>query len=230
MLKSPVIVAHKYPRYARRQMLRTKGGLYMQTDNRYSRRIGRKVRTNRWCLRRVHVARRLGALAMMVILSTTLLSSTAAAQPQETQIGQLCWQFNPPFTDTLRVAVALLPQASPNDALLFEASVRWRATASAIGQTVGGPGPVTYQLLGAGTFALENAPASPNIDLGFEAVQNTLATPITHFGGNLSCNFFARLDGATLNGSWRVQCPGPTHFTNAGTLTFLAAGCPNADF
>jgi hypothetical protein len=105
----------------------------------------------------------------------------------------------------------------------------WRATASAVGQTVGGPGPVTYQLLGAGTFALENAtPPTTNIDLGFEAVQNTLNTPITHFGGNLSGNFFARLDFNTLNGSWRVQCPGPTHFTNTGTLTFQA--CPDAQF
>ncbi len=198
----------------------------MQTDSRHSQCIGRKVGTDRWHLRRANVARGLGVLAMIVILSTMLLSSTGAAQ--ETQLGQLCWRFDPPFTDTLRVAVAQLPVATANDAPLFEANVRWRATASAIGQTVGGPGPVTYQLLGTGTFALENAPTPTNIDLGFEAVQNTLATPITHFGGNLSCNFFARLSLATLNGSWRVQCPGPTHFTNTGTLTFQA--CPDAQF
>lgn len=200
----------------------------MQPDSRHFQCIGRKVGTDRWRLRPANVARGLGILGMIVTLSTMLLSATAAAQ--ETQLGQLCWQFNPPFTDTLRVAVAQLPVATPSDALLFEASVRWRATASAVGQTVGGPGPVTYQLLGTGTFALENAPASTNVDLGFEAVQNTLNTPITHFGGNLSCNFFARLSLGTLNGSWRVQCPGPTPFTNAGTLTFLAAGCPNAEF
>jgi hypothetical protein len=198
----------------------------MQTDSRHSQCIGRKVGTDRWRLRRANVARGLGVLAMIVILSTILLSSTGAAQ--ETQLGQLCWRFDPPFTDTLRVAVAQLPAATATDAPLFEANVRWRATASAVGQTVGGPGPVTYQLLGAGTFALENAPTPTNIDLGFEAVQNTLATPITHFGGNLSCNFFARLSLATLNGSWRVQCPGPTHFTNTGTLTFQA--CPDAQF
>jgi hypothetical protein len=198
----------------------------MQTDSRHSQCIGRKVGTDRWHLRRANMARGLGVLAMIVILSTMLLSSTAAAQ--ETQLGQLCWRFDPPFTDTLRVAVAQLPAAAANDTPLFEANVRWRATASAIGQTVGGPGPVTYQLLGTGTFALENAPTPTNIDLGFEAVQNTLATPITHFGGNLSCNFFARLSLATLNGSWRVQCPGPTHFTNTGTLTFQA--CPDAQF
>jgi hypothetical protein len=199
----------------------------MQTDSRYSQCIGREVGTDWWRLRRANVARGLGVVAMTVILSTVLLSSTGAAQ--ETQLGQLCWRFNPPFTDTLRVAVAQLPLATANDALLFEANVRWRATASAVGQTVGGPGPVTYQLLGAGTFALENAtPPTTNVDLGFEAVQNTLNTPITHFGGNLSCNFFARLDFNTLNGSWRVQCPGPTHFTNTGTLTFQA--CPDAQF
>jgi hypothetical protein len=198
----------------------------MQTDSRHSQCIGRKVGTDRWRLRWANVARGLGVLVMIVILSTILLSSTGAAQ--ETQLGQLCWRFDPPFTDTLRVAVAQLPVATANDAPLFEANVRWRATASAIGQTVGGPGPVTYQLLGTGTFALENAPTPTNIDLGFEAVQNTLATPITHFGGNLSCNFFARLSLATLNGSWRVQCPGPTHFTNTGTLTFQA--CPDAQF
>jgi len=199
----------------------------MQTYSRYSQCIGRKVGTDRWRLRRANVARGLGILAMMVILSTVLLSSTGAAQ--ETQLGQLCWRFNAPFTDTLRVAVAQLPLAAANDALLFEANIRWRATASAVAQTVGGPGPVTYQLLGAGTFALENAtPPTNNIDLGFEAVQNTLNNPITHFGGNLSCNFFARLDGTTLNGSWRVQCPGPTHFTNTGTLIFQA--CPDAQF
>ena len=114
----------------------------MQTYSRYSQCIGRKVGTDRWRLRRANAARGLGVLAMMVILSTVLLSSTGSAQ--ETQLGQLCWRFNPPFTDTLRVAVAQLPLATPNDALLFEANVRWRATASAVGQTVGGPGPVTY--------------------------------------------------------------------------------------
>jgi hypothetical protein len=199
----------------------------MQTDSRYSQCIGRKVGTDRWRLRQVNVARRLGVLAMMVILSTVLLSSTGAAQ--EEQLGQLCWRFNPPFSDTLRVAVARLPTAVATDALLFEANVRWRATASAVGQTVGGPGPVRYQLVGAGTFALENAtPPTTNVDLGFEAVQNTFP-PITHFGGNLSCNFFARLDFNTLNGSWHVQCPGPTHFTNTGTLIFQGA-CPDVEF
>jgi hypothetical protein len=205
----------------------------MQTDSRHSQYIGRKVGTDRWRLRRSNVARGLVLLAVMVILSP-MLSSTGAAQ--ETQLGQLCWKIDslagqPPVTDTLRVAIAQLPVATPNDALMFEASVRWRATASAVQQTVGGSGPITYQLLGAGTFALENTPAQANIELGFEAVSNIAAANTTTFGGNISCNFFASLSVATLSGPWRIQCSGTTTpFTRTGNLVFQAAGCPNAQF
>lgn len=203
----------------------------MQTDRRHRQSIGRKVGPDRCLLRRSNVARGLGVLAVLVILSA-LLSSTVAAQ--ETQLGQLCWKIDtpagqPPVTDTLRLALAQLPVATANDALMFEVFARWRATASAVQQTVGGPG-LTYQLLGAGTLALENVQPPANIELGFEAVQNTTGA----FGGNLSCNFFASLSLATLNGPWRIQCAGApgaaTGYTSNGTLTFQAAGCPNAEF
>jgi hypothetical protein len=163
-----------------------------------------------------------------------MLPSSGAAQ--ENQLGQLCWKIDnlpgqTPWTDTLRLAIAQLPVATANDALMFEVFVRWRATASAVQATVGGPGPVTYQLLGAGTFALENAPTPANIELGFEAVNNIAATNTTTFGGNISCNFFASLSLATLNGTWRIQCSGTTTpFTRTGNLVFQAAGCPNAQF
>src|SRR5262245_38684071 len=159
-------------------MLRTNGGLHMQTHSPCS---CRKVGTDQWRLRRSNVARGLVFLAVIVILSA-LLSSTGAAQ--ETDLGQLCWKIDsaagqPPVTDTLRLAIARLPTATANDALLFEIFVRWRATASAVQQTVGGAGPVTYQLLGAGTIALENAPTPANVELGFEAVSNIAATNTT---------------------------------------------------
>ena len=204
----------------------------MQTDSRHSQYIGRKVGTDR-CRRRSNVARELVLLAVMLILSA-MLSSTGAAQ--ETQLGQLCWKIDslpgqPPVTDTLRLALAQLPVATPNDALMFEASVRWRATASAVQQTVGGPGPITYQLLGAGTLAQENTPTPANIELGFEAVSNIAAANTTTFGGNISCNFFASLSVATLSGPWRIQCSGTTTpFARTGNLVFQAAGCPNAQF
>jgi hypothetical protein len=206
----------------------------MQTYSRYTQSICRKVGTDRWRLRRSNVARGLAVLAVIVILSA-MLSSTGAAQ-EEAQLGQLCWKIDsaagqPPVTDTLRLALALLPVATPNDALIFEVFARWRATASPVQQTVGGPGPVTYQLLGAGTVALENAPTPANIELGFEAVNNIAATNTTTFGGNISCNFFASLSVTTLSGPWRIQCSGTTTpFARTGTLTFQTAGCPDAQF
>jgi len=213
----------------------------MQTYSCHSRRMCRKVGTEQWRLRRSNVARGLVLLAVIVILTGMLPSSGAA---QEAELGQLCWKIDsavgqPPVTDTLRLAIAQLPVATANDALMFEVFVRWRATASVVQQTVGGAGPVTYQLLGAGTFALENAPTPANIELGFEAVNNIAATNTTTFGGNISCNFFASISLATLNGSWRIQCTGAppagtppvtTPFTRTGILTFQTAGCPNAQF
>jgi hypothetical protein len=213
----------------------------MQTYSCHSRGMCRKVGTDQWRLRRSNVARGLVLLAVIVILTGMLPSSGAA---QEDELGQLCWKIDnvpgqTPWTDTLRLAIARLPMATANDALMFEVFVRWRATASAVQATVGGPGPVTYQLLGAGTFALENAPTPANIELGFEAVNNIAATNTTTFGGNISCNFFASLSLATLNGTWRIQCSGATPagtppvttpFTRTGNLIFQAAGCPNAQF
>jgi hypothetical protein len=213
----------------------------MQPYSCYSQWICRQVGIERWRLRRSTVARGLGVLAVIVILTGILPSSGTA---QETDLGQLCWKIDsaagqPPVTDTLRLAIARLPMTTANDALLFEVFVRWRATASAVQQTVGGAGPVTYQLLGAGTVALENAPTPANVELGFEAVSNIAATNTTTFGGNISCNFFASLSLATLNGTWRIQCTGAppagtppvsTPFARTGILTFQTAGCPDAQF
>jgi hypothetical protein len=205
----------------------------MQTYSCHSRGMCRKVGTDQWRLRRSNVARGLLLLAVIVILTGMLPSSGAA---QEAELGQLCWKIDsavgqPPVTDTLRLAIAQLPMATANDALMFEVFVRWRATASAVQATVGGPGPVTYQLLGAGTFALENAPTPANIELGFEAVNNLAATNTTTFGGNISCNFFASISINTLSGTWRIQCSGTTTpFTRTGNLVFQNAGCPNAQF
>jgi hypothetical protein len=179
------------------------------------------------------VARGLVLLAVIVILTGMFPGSGAA---QETDLGQLCWKIDnlpgmTPWTDTLRLAIARLPMATANSELMFEVFVRWRATASAVQATVGGPGPVTYQLLGAGTFALENAPTPANIELGFEAVNNIAATNTTTFGGNISCNFFASISINTLSGTWRIQCSGTTTpFTRTGNLVFQNAGCPNAQF
>jgi hypothetical protein len=208
----------------------------MQSYSRYSQCTCGKVGTDRWRLRRSDVARGLVVLVVVVILSA-MLSSTGAAQ--ETDLGQLCWKIDseagqPPVTDTLRLAIAQLPLTTANDALMFEVFARWRATASAVQQTVGGAGPVTYQLLGAGTLALENTPTPANVELGFEAVSNIPATNTATFGGNISCNFFASISLSTLNGSWRIQCTGApppgTPFTRTGILTFQNAGCPNAQF
>ena len=205
----------------------------MQSYSCYSQCTCRKVGTDRWRLRRSNMARGPVVLAVIVILSA-MLSSTGAAQ--ETDLGQLCWKIDsaagqPPVTDTLRLAIAQLPVTTATDALMFEVFARWRATASAVQQTVGGTGPVTYQLLGAGTLALENTPTPANVELGFEAVSNIAATNTTTFGGNISCNFFASLSLATLNGPWRIQCSGTTTpFTRTGNLTFQTAGCPNAQF
>ena len=205
----------------------------MQTSCCHSQGFCAKVGTDQWRLRRSNVARGLVLLAVMVILTGMLPSSGAA---QETDLGQLWWKIDnlpgmTPWTDTLRLAIARLPMATANSELMFEVFVRWRATASAVQATVGGPGPVTYQLLGAGTFALENAPTPANIELGFEAVNNIAATNTTTFGGNISCNFFASISINTLSGTWRIQCSGTTTpFTRTGNLVFQNAGCPNAQF
>jgi hypothetical protein len=205
----------------------------MQTYSCHSRGMCRKVGTDQWRLRRSNVARGLVLLAVIVILTGMFPASGAA---QETDLGQLCWKIDnlpgmTPWTDTLRLAIARLPMATANSELMFEVFVRWRATASAVQATVGGPGPVTYQLLGAGIFALENAPTPANIELGFEAVNNIAATNTTTFGGNISCNFFASISINTLSGTWRIQCSGTTTpFTRTGNLVFQNAGCPNAQF
>jgi hypothetical protein len=205
----------------------------MQTYSCHSQGMCRKVGTDQWRLRRSNVARGLVLLAVIVILTGMFPGSGAA---QETDLGQLCWKIDnvpgqTPWTDTLRLAIARLPMATANSELMFEVFVRWRATASAVQATVGGPGPVTYQLLGAGTFALENAPTPANIELGFEAVNNIAATNTTTFGGNISCNFFASISINTLSGTWRIQCSGTTTpFTRTGNLVFQNAGCPNAQF
>jgi hypothetical protein len=205
----------------------------MQTYSCHSRGMCRKVGTDQWRLRRSNVARGLVLLAVIVILTGMFPGSGAA---QETDLGQLCWKIDnlpgmTPWTDTLRLAIARLPMATANSEPMFEVFVRWRATASAVQATVGGPGPVTYQLLGAGTFALENAPTPANIELGFEAVNNIAATNTTTFGGNISCNFFASISINTLSGTWRIQCSGTTTpFTRTGNLVFQNAGCPNAQF
>jgi hypothetical protein len=204
----------------------------MQTYSCHCQDSRRPAGTDQWRLRRLKVARGLVLLTVLGLLTAGLPRAAGAAEAEE--LGQLCWQFDPPFTDTLRVSVAQLPLTSPSDALLFTAAVRWRAIATAAAQTAGGPGPVTYQLLGTGLFALENSLTPTNFELGFEAVQKQNIQSPTVFGGNSSCNFFAALNLFTLNGSWRIQCTGATAgatgFTNSGTLTFQSAGCPNAQF
>ena len=204
----------------------------MQTYGCHRQGSSRQAGTDQWRPRRSKVARGLVLLTVLGLLTAVLPHAAGAAQA--TELGQLCWQFGPPFTDTLRVSVAQLPLTTDNDALLFGASVRWRATAPAAAQTAGGPGPVTYQLLGTGLFALENSPTPTNFELGFEAVQKQNIQSPTVFGGNISCNFFAALSLFTLNGFWRIQCTGApagaTGFTNSGTLIFQSAGCPNAQF
>jgi hypothetical protein len=182
----------------------------MQTSSRHNLNIRRTVGTAGWHRRRVHMARGIMVLAVVVSLTAMLPSPSGAGQ----ELGQFCWRLDP-FVDTLRLAITL----ATGDAFIAELHVRWRAQAAAGAQAVGGAGPATYQLLGAGT--LSDSLAQPgNLELGFEAVHNT-----TFFGGNLSCTFFAVMSPFTLNGSWSLQCPGPTPFTRTGTLAFLSP-CP----
>jgi len=145
-------------------------------------------------------------LAVVVIL-TAMLPSPAGAQPGQ----EFCWSLNP-FVDTLLLAI-------PQGEVVFPLNGRWRANATAGQQAAGGAGPSTYQLLGTGTATL-SATLPDTIEAGFQAVHNT-----TFFGGNRGCNLYAVVDSLTLNGSWTVQCPGPTPFTTQGTLTFVST-CP----
>ena len=183
----------------------------MQRDRRHDQSIRRTVGTERWRLRRAHLAQGMISLAVAVVLTAMLPSPTGAAQ----ELGQFCWRLEP-FVDTLRVAVT---QATGTPTL-FELHGRWRATAAQGEQAAGGAGPATYQLLGAGT-ATDSLTQPASIELGFEAVHNT-----AFFGGNFSCNLFAVINNLfTLSGSWNLQCPGPTPFTAQGTFTFLSP-CP----
>jgi hypothetical protein len=183
----------------------------MQRDRRDSLSIHRTVGTKEWRLRRAHMAQGVIGLAVVVILTAMLPSPAAAAE----DLGQFCWRLDP-FVDTLRLAITQATGA----AALFELHGRWRATATAGEQAVGGAGPATYQLLGTGT-ATDSLTQPGSIELGFEAAHNT-----TFFGGNFSCNLFAVINNLfTLSGSWNLQCPGPTPFTAQGTFTFLSP-CP----
>lgn len=183
----------------------------MQRDRRDDMSLRRTVGIEGWRLRHAHLARRVISLGAAVILTAILSIPAGAAQ----ELGQFCWRLEP-FVDTLRVAVT---QATGTPAL-FELHGRWRATAAQGEQAVGGAGPATYQLLGAGT-ATDSLTQPASIELGFEAVHNT-----AFFGGNFSCNLVALINNLfTLSGSWNLQCPGPTPFTAQGTFTFLSP-CP----
>jgi hypothetical protein len=179
----------------------------MQIDRSYRQSIRRTVGTDGWRLRRAHIAQGMIGLAMVVIL-TAMLPSPAGAQ----QLGDFCWTLNP-FVDTIRLAIT---QAGGQ---IFQLNGRWLANASAGQQAAGGAGPATYQLLGSGTASV--SVTLPNsFEAGFQAAHNT-----TFFGGNRGCNLFAVIDNLSLNGSWTLQCPGPTPFSNQGTLTFVST-CP----
>jgi hypothetical protein len=142
-------------------------------------------------------------LAMVVIL-TAMLPSSAAAQ----QLGDFCWTLNP-FVDTIRLSIT---QAGGQ---ILQLNGRWLAKG---GNAAGGAGG-TYQLLGSGT-ATVSVTLPNSFEAGFQAAHNT-----TFFGGNQGCNLFAVIDNLTLNGSWTLQCPGPTPFRAQGTLTFVST-CP----
>ena len=77
----------------------------------------------------------------------------------------------------------------------------------------------TYQLLGSGT-ASGSITQGNTVDVGFQAVHNT-----TFFGGNLGCNLAASINTLSLDGTWTIQCPGPTPFTAQGNL-ISANPCP----
>ena len=180
----------------------------MQRDRCDDLSIHRTVGPEGWRLRRAPMARGMMGLAVVVIL-TAMLPSPAGAQSD--QLGQFCWTLNP-FVDTLLLEIT-------QGAQVFELHGRWLANASAGQQAAGGAGPAIYQLLGAGT-ATTSVTLPNSFEGGFQAVHNT-----TFFGGNRGCNLYTVIDNLTLDGSWTLQCPGPTPFTNQGTLTFVSP-CP----
>jgi hypothetical protein len=184
--------------------------LRMQKDLHHYLSICNSVDTEGWRLRRAHMVRSVMSLAVVVIL-TAMLPNPARAG---IDLGQFCWRLDP-FIDTLRLSITAAIGAAP----LFELHGRVRATATAGQQAAGGVGPAAYQLLGAGT-ATDSLTQPGSSDLGLEAVHNT-----TFFGGNRGCNLYAAINPLSLNGTWTLQCPGPTLFTTQGTLTFVLP-CP----
>lgn len=148
------------------------------------------------------VARVLLVLAVVAVL-TALAPTTSDAL---SELGQFCWTMSP-FVDTLRVNVT---QAGGTPGDLFEMHVRWRAASS-------------YQLLGAG-LATASFPTTGSFDIGIVAAHNT-----TFFGSNQVCNLYARISTSTLGGPWTVKCPGPTNFTNSGTLVLTACSSTMED-
>ena len=178
----------------------------MQRDRCDDLSIRRTVGSEGWRLRRAPMARGMIGLAMVVIL-TAMLSSPAGAQ----QLGIFCWTLNP-FVDTLLLEIT-------QGAEIFAVNGRWLANATAGQQAAGGAGPATYQLLGSGT-ATASVTLPNSFEAGFQAAHNT-----TFFGGNQGGNLYAVIDNLTFNGSWTLQCPGPTRFTAQGTLTFVSS-CP----
>jgi hypothetical protein len=143
-------------------------------------------------------------LALMVML-TGILPSPVGAQSVQT----FCFTLSP-FVDTLFVEA----NVTQGDQIL-SLNVRWRASG---GDAAGGQGG-TYQLLGAGTATPSITQANTN-EVGFQAVHNT-----EFFGGNHNCGLFAQVGALPSNGTWTLQCPGPTEFTAQGTLTFVTP-CP----
>jgi hypothetical protein len=177
----------------------------MQIDRSYRECIRRTVGTDGWRLRRAHMVQGMIGLAVVVIL-TAMLPSPAGAQPLE-HIGSFCWSLNP-FVDTL-----LLEVTSVNT--VFALDGRWRATG---GNAAGGVNGI-YQLLGSGT-ATPSITQGNTVDFGFTAAHNT-----TFFGGNHGCNLYGVINTLSLNGTWTLQCPGPTTFTAQGNL-ISANPCP----
>ena len=153
------------------------------------------------------MARGMIGLAMVVIL-TAMLPSPAGTQ----QVQELCWSLNP-FVDTLLVDFI------QGEGEVSHLNGQCRANATAGQQAAGGAGPATYQLLGFGT-ATASVTLPNSFEAGIQAAHNT-----TFFGGNQGSNLYAVIDNLTFNGSWTLQCPGPTRFTAQGTLTFVSS-CP----
>jgi hypothetical protein len=181
----------------------------MQRDRRNYLSIRRTVGTDELRPRRAHMARGMIGLAMVVIL-TAMLPSPAGAQPVP-PVQNMCWTLSP-FVDTVLMEITQGDQ-------VFNLNGRLRANAAAGQQAAGGAGPAVYQLLGAGT-ATPSVTTGNTVDVGFQAVHNT-----PFFGGNRGCNFYAEVNTLSFNGTWTLQCPGPTLFTRQGTLTNVSP-CP----